>query len=58
MKIRALIAILLLGMSLNVPAVSRAQCEQGGQPDWDCMCHILCQAGEGGAACNCDGLPR
>ncbi|WP_200551019.1 hypothetical protein [Kosakonia sp. LAM2021] len=57
MKIRALLSILLFGLSMNVFAVSQTECEVNGEMDWNCMCQILCQAGEGGAACNCDGVP-
>lgn len=57
MKIKALISILLLGLSLNVMAGPEDECVNGDEPDWDCLCQILCQADEGGAACNCDGVP-
>lgn len=31
--------------------------ERSSEPDWNEVCHILCLAGEGGAACNCDLIP-
>lgn len=57
MKIRALLSILLFGLSTNVFAASQTECEVNGEIDWNCMCQILCQIGEGGSACNCDGVP-
>jgi len=47
---------ILLSASLNATA-GLEQCETNGNMDWDCACIILCQAGEGGALCNCDVVP-
>jgi len=53
-KFKALLSILLFGLSMNIAA---APPERSSEPDWNYVCSILCQAGEGGAACNCDRVP-
>ncbi|QSV12308.1 hypothetical protein [Kosakonia oryzae] len=53
-KFNALLSILLFGLSMNIAA---APPERSSEPDWNEVCHILCLAGEGGAACNCDLIP-
>ncbi|ELE9728648.1 hypothetical protein RM407_002296 [Enterobacter kobei] len=54
---KLLATLFLVGFGFSVMPAMANECEVNGEVDWDCMCHILCAAGDGGLACNCDIIP-